>query len=266
MAKVKYDVSNVEDIADRTPAPVGIYTGKVVKCDGPKPSSKGNQMLEVQFTLTHNGAGKKLKPNEFGDVWMYPILDHDHPFVQATLKEFLLAFGFKPKGVLDTDKILGQSVQLKLKSDTDQDGEYRPRIGKIMAAVEDTGEEEPEDDDAEEDDDEEGIDLDALDRKQLRALIKEESLEIRVLKSMSDDDIREAIAEALGEDEEEEEPDDEEEDDEPDEDEEEAEDDGYDDMSIADLKAELKERELPSTGAKKILVARLRKDDGADAF
>jgi hypothetical protein len=36
---------------------------------------------------------------------------------------------------------------------------------------------------------------------------------------------------------------------------------GYTAMSVAELKAELKERELPTNGAHKVLVARLRADD-----
>ena len=280
MAKIKYDVTNVEDVADREPAPVGIYRAKVVKAE-PKQSKNGNQMIEVQLTLTHDAAGKKLKPNQYGDVWTYPIMDHDHPFVQAQWKEFIKAFGLKPKGTLDTDKLVGDSIQVKLKSDTDQDGDYRPRVGKMMAladAPEEEPEDEPEPDEPEEDeeegdeeDDEEAVDLDDLDRAGLKQFIKDEELEIKVKKSMSDDDIRAAIAEAM-EDEDDDEDDDEEEDEDggADADEEggddEEEDDGYESMSIADLKAELKERELPQNGAKKVLIARLRKDDAEPAF
>jgi hypothetical protein len=212
MATIKYDVSNVEDIADRVPAPVGVYRAQVVKGE-PKQSSNGNQMIEVQYRLTHDGAGKKLK-EDYGDVWDYPIVDHEHPFVKARFKEFIAAFGLKPKGALNTDKIVGQSVQVKLKSDTDQDGEYRPRVGKLMALpTEDLSDTEADEDDdtGAEDDGEDELDLDTLDRKALKALIKDEELDIAVKKSMSDDDIREAIAEAMGGDDED---DDEDEDDE----------------------------------------------------
>lgn len=54
-------------------------------------------------------------------------------------------------------------------------------------------EEEPEDDEEEDDG------LASLDRAELKALIKEEELEVRVLKSMSDENIREAITMARGE-------------------------------------------------------------------
>lgn len=276
MPKIKYDVSKIEDVADRAPAPVGLYRASVVKCE-PKQSKNGNAMLEVQLHLTHSGDGKKLK-EEFGDVWTYPIMDHDHPYVQAQWKEFISSMGLKPKGDLDTDKIVGKKVQVKLKSDTDQDGEYRPRVGKLMALAAEAANDEPEDEDIPEgaedeadeeeaeDDDEEGIDLAELDRNELKALIKEEGLEIKVLKKHTDDDIRSAIAEAMGVEDEDEEEEEDEEEPEAEDQEDEAEDDGYDSMSVAELKAELAERELPTSGARKILVGRLRKDDGSDSF
>lgn len=271
MAKVKYDVSKIEDLPDRTPAPVGIYRGKIVKAEL-KQSNNGNAMIEVQWTLTHGADGKKLK-EDFADIWDYPILDHDHPFVQNRLKDFINAVAGKKKGELDTDKLVGVSAQLKLKSDTDQDGDYRPRIGKIMplSKDEDPGEEEDdaeaEEEEAEEDDEEDEVNLDDLNRKELKAFIKDEELDVKVLKTMSDDDLRAAIAEAMAEEDEEAEDDEEEDTEEEDDaDDTEEEGDGYDDMSIKDLKAELKERELPTNGAKAALIARLRKDDGDEPF
>jgi len=59
---------------------------------------------------------------------------------------------------------------------------------------------EEEDDDEPEDEDEEEIDLDSMSRSELKAFIKEEELDIRVLKNWSDDDIREAIVEAMDDD------------------------------------------------------------------
>lgn len=265
MAKVKYDLTNVEDLTSDH-APVGVYRAKVASVDGPKPSSSGNQMLEVRFDLTHDATGKALSNGNYMPVWYYPLLEHDHPLSQARLKEFMLAFGLKAKGTLDTDKLVGQSAQLRLKADTDQDGDYRPRIAKVMALVQQDEPEEAEEE-AEPDEGDE-LDLDAMDRAGLKAVIKSEALDVRVLKSMSDDDIRKAIVAAWPEDEEEEEEGaDEEEEEEDDEgtgdaaEAEEGEDDGYDDMTVAELKAELKERELPSAGARKVLVQRLRKDD-----
>jgi hypothetical protein len=195
-------------------------------------------------------------------------LEHDSPFVQGRTKEFFTALGLPLKGSFDPDKVEGMKVLARLKSDTDQDGDYRPRIAKLMK-VEQPDEAEPEEaeEDEEDEDEEEGVDLDSLSRAELKKFIKDEELDITVKKSMSDDDIRSAIVEAMPEDEEEdeEEPDEEEDEDEEDEGEEET-DDNYDNLSVAELKAELKERELPTNGARAVLVQRLRKDDSGEPF
>lgn len=268
MARMKFDNTGVEDVTAQ-PAPIGTYRAKIRSME-PKQSKNDNAMVEVIFDLTHDAGGKKLKES-YDPIWYYPISDHDHPYVKAQWKEFTAAVTGKTKGILDTDKDAGKSVLVKLGTDTDQDGEYRPRVKKVMPLVV-AEEEEPEpveepDEEPEPDEEEqEGVDLDTLSRAQLKALIKEEELEIRVLKSMDDDAIRAAIAAAMAEDDDEEE--EEEDEDEPEDEEEEGEPegDGYDEMAVSDLKAELKERELPTNGAKKILIARLRKDDGDQPF
>jgi hypothetical protein len=128
--------------------------------------------------------------------------------------------------------------------------------------------------DEEEEDEEEvevqgGLDwseLEGMDRSALKVLNKERELGVRVLKSMSDDDLRAAVAEALNitvpsapaEDEEEEA-----------EEETEAEapaqpTDDYDEWSEDDLREELGERNLPTRGSKKLLISRLRKDDSEE--
>lgn len=60
-----------------------------------------------------------------------------------------------------------------------------------------------EDDEEEEDDEDEGDEFDEMDRTALKKYIKSEELDVTVKKSMSDDDIRAAIREAVGDDEEE---------------------------------------------------------------
>jgi hypothetical protein len=268
MPKVKYDVSQFADAQSDAHAPVGTYILTVEDIDGPKPSSNGNAMLEVRFRPTHNAQGERLK-EEYAPIWHYPLLEHDSPFVQARTKEFFTALGLPLKGSFDTDKVEGMKVLGRLKSDTDQDGDYRPRIAKLMK-VEQADEAEPEEAEeaeADEEEDEDAVDLDSLDRSGLKKFIKDEELDVTVKKSMSDDDIRTAIVEAMPEDEEEDE-DEEDDDEEEGEDEEQDEEggDNYDDLSVAELKAELKERELPTNGARAVLVQRLRKDDSGEPF
>jgi hypothetical protein len=65
---------------------------------------------------------------------------------------------------------------------------------ELVAALE---EEDEEDDDEDEEDDDDTPDLDGLSRKELKALIKERELDVRVKKSDDDDDIRTKITAAL---------------------------------------------------------------------
>jgi hypothetical protein len=76
---------------------------------------------------------------------------------------------------------------------------------------EDEDDEEDEEEDEEEEDDEDV--LAELNRKELKAFIKENELDVKVKKSMSDDDIRDAIREEIDEDDEDEDEDEEEEED-----------------------------------------------------
>lgn len=89
----------------------------------------------------------------------------------------------------------------------------KAKLVGLLEAADAEGDDEDEDDD-EEDDDESP--LDGLDRAELKAYNKENDLGVAVKKSMSDDDLREALQAAIDEsDEDEDEDDDEEEDDEP---------------------------------------------------
>jgi hypothetical protein len=188
MAKLKYDLSNVEDIPELEQAPVGTYRAKVVSAEG-KESSKGNQMVEVRFHLTHDASGKKLK-TEFSDIWEYPILDHDHPFVQNKTKEFLTAFGMKLKGTWTPTRSsaspsrssssptptrtasTGRASASSCPSPSPTRRSPRTSRGRGRRGASD---------------DEEPWTSTQLDRKELKALIKEEELDITVKKSMTDD-------------------------------------------------------------------------------
>ncbi len=266
MAKVKYDVSGATAGGDWEHVQPGLYILELkemnAKRSKPKPDGGGNNpMLEVIWKPIATAEGEKLE-GEFSNLYQYVLVDGSQ---DGRLRALTDALGLKPKGTIDTEAVVGEKVLGHVKPDKDQDGEYRPRIAKVMPLADEVAideDDEEEEEDAEEEEEDESIDLSTLDRNALKRLIKENELEIRVLKSHSDDDIRAAIAEALGGDEEEEEEEDEE-----DEDEEESEN-GYAEMSLADLKSALKERGLKPTGKKAELVARLVEDDakGGDPF
>lgn len=118
---------------------------------------------------------------------------------------------------MDTDKLLKKAKKIKKKEDLlefIEENELDVKVGKkesvssILKKVTKALEEAAEEEETGEEEEEE-IDLDELDRKELKAYIKNNELDVKVTKKMSDDDIRLAIVEALeeagGEDEEEEE-------------------------------------------------------------
>jgi hypothetical protein len=148
------------------------------------------------------------------------------------LDQFLQALGLatkrKRKGTLDLEAVIGEQLTVVVKQG-EYNGSPTAEVSRVSAPADE--------DDLEEDDD---------------------------LEDEDDDDLDEDEDESDDEDEDEDEGDEDEEEDE-DEDED-AEDDGYETMSIAELRAELKERELNSKGAKPALIARLRENDEEEPF
>lgn len=86
----------------------------------------------------------------------------------------------------------------KKSDDEDEDEDEKPAKTKPSKKSEpedddEDDEDEDEDDDSEDDSEDDDDELDSLDRSELKKYIKENELEVTVKKSMSDDDIREAI-------------------------------------------------------------------------
>lgn len=267
MAKVKYNVSDVEERPDYdTPISRGVYKCKIADVTLGESKSSGRPMLTVEYEVVEKGEWKGRK------LWDYIVLDDSSAW---KLKQFTDALGLKAKGQLDTDDAIGEIVQIKVKHETDdrdpRNTVVRARVGNVTGLPEDGEEDEeetdePEDEEEEEEEDEDDAedgdeeeegdlesreDLDEYDREDLEALIEEEELEVKRTPKLKLATLRDRVWDALDL---EEDDDDEEEDDE----EEQVD---YSEMSVSDLKAELKTRDLPTKGVKKALVTRLKKDD-----
>lgn len=260
MAKVKFDVRGVEDqdMDFDTPVPKGLYRAVIDEIDAETPSKRsGNPMLSVTYKISRGDFKGRL-------AWDYIVLDENNKW---KLKRFLTAVGLvggkKERGEFDPSKIEGTEVQIRIKHEDDEEYGLRHKVSSVLPMPEDEDGDDlddEEDDEEEEDDEDEGTDSDltlddlkGMDRAELKTLIKDEELSIRVTKSKKDDALRDEIAEALEleEDDEDEESDDEEEED-------------YNEWSNADLKAELKDRGLKTSGTKSALVTRLETDDEDD--
>src|SRR3954454_23596934 len=182
MPKVRYDVSNVEDSGGFEHVQPGMYIGKITEINLKDSKSGNGPMLEVILQPVKTADGKavkvKDKKKQIGRVYTYVLLEHEPS--DWKLKEFTKAVGLKEKGMIDTDKLVGSTVQMNLKPDTDLDDKYRPRVGKLMAMPNGSGPKTsakaaPAPDDGPEPDDDQytADDLASLDDKELLAAADE---------------------------------------------------------------------------------------------
>jgi hypothetical protein len=270
---LKYDIRGVESGQDfDEPIPKGVYRMSILSCIQTK-SSKGNDMLELELEIIKG----KFKGRR---VWDYVVLTKKSEWKLASL---VRALGLKEKGGLNPEKLTGKTLTAKVKLETytteDDDGDEVTKVTNKIASLlpkadaeeaeeeepeeeeEEEEAEEPDEEEEEEDGDEEGYteeEINEADKAALKEIISDEELGIRVTKKTKVAALRKKVLEALEEAElmEEAEEPDEEEEEEGDEDEA-----GYDEMSLAELKAELKERELKVGGKKPALIKRLEADD-----
>lgn len=261
MPKIKFgatreELNNAKGGEREAPKP-GLYRAKVLSIDWEDKIPNKDPRFHVILELVSGEGAKGYR------IHTYLIPGSDT--AKWKFHSFLIAVGLmtdkKLKGELNTDRPQDlPNIMVKTKNETFEGTERAKENGMYPLKDDDPEAEEPEEDDEseddepEEDEDDETIDLDELDRNGLKALIKEQELGIKVLKSMSDDDIRGKIAEAMGEEE----------------DEPEAEEGGdaedYNSWGLDDLKGELTSRGLKATGPKPQLVKRLQESDEADPF
>jgi hypothetical protein len=230
MPKVRYDVSDVEEMGDFTPAPVGLYIMKIKEASAGE-SKAGQPMGTIVLEIVKDAKGKKIKES-YGNIWHRIPLDNSNPGWTPRLLEFIKALGLKPKGVLDLDKIAGEELLVKLRSGKDLDDNYRPEVGKIMQIMDEPAEDESEDED--EDDEDTGTDYSEMKLAELRTEAEDRELDVKaILKGRKTAaDKRDALIDALEESDS----------DEDDEDDEDSEGDEYDDMKKGELVKEARSR------------------------
>lgn len=274
ITSIKYDVTGVEPGQDFSePMPVNTYLCEVLDCQEGT-SKQGNEQINLTLSVIKATSGDKPEKYKGRRLWDYIGLGDSTAW---KMRQFLEAIGKisdngkGEKGSLNLNSIIGKKLLVKTTNQSSEEYGTRSKVATLMALRGDVDEEpedeEPEDEaEGEEPEDEEELltmeELEAYDRDEMKQLIKDNDLGIRVTKSTSDDRLRERIAEELGIEAEDEEPEDEE----PEDEEGEGEmPDDYNEWDLPDLKAEAKERGLQSGGTKKTLVKRLEKDDKDDA-
>lgn len=203
---IALDFTNVKDGGgsfNKKRQPEGDYKAKIVKVEDAPAKSDG--VMQWLFTI------------EAGDGGKYPYYCKHVENQLWKIRNLFTAAGIsipKKRVNVDPNKVVGKIIGVTLEDD-EYEGKLQSNIAATFPASElegdddedtDADEVEVEDDEAEveeadeveeeEDEAEEGDALDDADRSTLKAYIKSEGLDIKVLKSMSDDDLRNAIREA----------------------------------------------------------------------
>lgn len=265
MTKLKYDMTEVEDTGGEfTLIPADVYDANIDALEM-RTSAAGNEMIAVTY---------KLRGGEFNGRLLWDNVLTEHEASAWKYLAFLKAVGVvtsngkKRKGEFTLESFLNKPVRVRVKHEPDNreeskrsDGTFpvRSRVGGVLPALDDEdedvpGEDEDEKGDVKDDDAPEDVwtwaDIEDEDLDGLKEIIDDEELDVTVRKNSDVDRVRARVATELGV----EEPGEDEDDD----------GDSYEDMDVADLKAECKERELSSAGSKKTLIKKLRKDDEGD--
>jgi hypothetical protein len=176
--------------------PEGDYKVKVVSHKTGESKEKGTPFVQVNLEITEGKyKGDKVSDRLYmtdGSLWR--------------VRSFLEAMGVsvpRKKMSVVWSKYYGNELGITL-SDDEYEGRVRSRISDFidtdtLAEPDDEDEDELE----EEEDEDESDALDDMDRRELKAYIKTQELDIKVKKDMNDEAIRVAIRAAEGDDEEE---------------------------------------------------------------
>lgn len=207
------DFSNVKEGGGGVRMPENDYHLKIASVKEDISEKSGNPMLVIQFGFVDKKAAKKAG----GTIRENFVLQEKSLW---KLRDLLEAVGVKvPKRTVQIPikKLVGKELGGTIVDDEPYNGRIKSKIADYMTlddfesgAVDDEDEEDLDDDTDDDDDDE--ADLDGMDRSELKAYIKEQELDVTVKRSMSDDDIREAIQEEEGDDEDSDDDDDDDED------------------------------------------------------
>jgi hypothetical protein len=298
MAKIKFDVRDSDpDEAVKSgnfeqPKP-GVYKGKLLECESGfakdeatgKPD-KSRPLLICKYQITDKKAGN-------GDgAWLWDRVSFSDA-AKWKLDQFLQAFGLADKkkrtGTFDTDTIIGDPCVIRVKGGT-YNKEYKAEVGAVLAADPDAEDDDANDDTTDEtvddvvdddddltgtDDDETSVETDETTEFPYYEMEELAGMQIAGLKQVAEDlEIeppkakqanRVALSKWIFENQPAEAPEEGEGDADADA-EGETPEDGYDDLEIAELKQECKDRGLAAGGNKAALIARLREDDQEEPF
>ena len=127
MAKVKYDVSNVPSGGGGEQPQPGLYDGTVQAMTPRTEKADGSPVRDLEIVL-NVGEG-------YANLWTYIKTPDDPNYSEAAhgwkLRELIDALGLKDKGEIDTAKVVGKPVKVKVTAESGLDGEYRGRARSL---------------------------------------------------------------------------------------------------------------------------------------
>lgn len=194
---VEVDFSGVKDGGGGVRVPEDDYHMKIASVKQDISEKSGNAMLVFQFAFVDKKFAKK------GTVRDNIVLGEKSLW---RLRDLLEAVGVSvPKKTvqLPIKKLVGKELGITLVDGEPYRGRIKSEVGDYLSLedFQSGGVDDDDEDDIDDDDDDAGDeDFDEMDRSELKAYIKENELDVSVKKSMSDDDIREAIQAAEGDD------------------------------------------------------------------
>ena len=250
MAKIKYDVADVEPGKEFEQAKPGIYPAKIIEAEPRLTDGKNDIHVIVEITDPADTYSRLHSYVHLGEASRWKM------------RELTDACGLPAKGTLDTDKLISKNIRIKVGAGT-YEGEYRAQLNRFLS-LKDEDEDEDEDLPEDEDGDEEETDGDAEDYSEwevddLKAELEERELDVptgrgaalkkKLIAALEEDD-------ASGDEDEEEEEEDEDEDELPD----------FASLSLAELKKLAADAGLEVKGPKSKYVAALEEhhSDGGD--
>lgn len=144
MAKVSFNITEEEfekaAASDFVQPKPGLYTAQLKECnptfakgDDGTPDKK-RPMLECIYQITGLGKDESSIEENYAQLWDYVTFSEAAAWKRA---QFLLAMGISDgkknfKGKVDTEEVIGTKVVIRVKSDKDQDGNYRGKIAAMF--------------------------------------------------------------------------------------------------------------------------------------
>lgn len=121
---IKYDVTDVEESGGGTgvKAKPGLYAAKIMKCAAREEKRDGTPANDIEVALN---IGEEYD-------WLFTYIGLSKA-ADWKLKEFTAALGLPDKGGIDTDKLIGKMVRVKVNPGT-YEGQPSPSAGRLMKA------------------------------------------------------------------------------------------------------------------------------------